>query len=187
MYTKYVDLCTSRQINIGSLWIFKTPDKWVLNFPTKYDWKNPSKIEYLEKGLQKFVETYKEKEIKSISFPLLGASNGGLSEDISLDIMQKYLSKCDIIIDIYQYDPSAYDDLYIKFKKTFNSLSEKEIVSKSSIGKGFIKKIKLAFEEDDIRSMSQLLTTDGIGEKTLIKSFNFIMNYREEKNLFDRI
>jgi len=185
MFTKYVELCKTRQIVIGSLWIYKTPAKWVLNFPTKYDWKYPSKIEFLEKGLQKFVETYREKEIESISFPVLGASNGGLSDEISLEIMQKHLSKCDICVDIYQYDPLAYDDLYIKFKKIFSTLSEKEIASKSALGKGFIRKIQLALENEEIRSMSQLLTANGIGDKTLEKSFSFIMNYKEEKKLFD--
>ena len=43
---------------------------WVLNFPTKYHWKYPSKIEYLEKGLQKFVDTYQSQGITSIAFPL---------------------------------------------------------------------------------------------------------------------
>lgn len=107
MYEQYVNLCKEKKINIGILWIYKTDEKWILNFPTKYHWKYNSKVEYLEKGLQKFVSTYKEKGITSIAFPLLGANNGGIPKEISLKIMNQYLSQCDIDIEIYQFDPNV--------------------------------------------------------------------------------
>lgn len=101
MFTRYQELCKLGLIKIGSLWLYNKEPKWVLNFPTKLHWKNPSKIEYLELGLEKFVNTYDEKGITSISFPLLGASNGGIDPDISLRIMCNYLDKCDIPINIF--------------------------------------------------------------------------------------
>lgn len=101
MYSKYLKLCDEGLIKIGSLWLYKTPEKWVLNFPTKDDWRNKSKVEYLELGLKKFVTTYKEKGITSIAFPLLGANNGGLNPSLSLDLMKNYLNQCDIPIEIY--------------------------------------------------------------------------------------
>jgi O-acetyl-ADP-ribose deacetylase (regulator of RNase III) len=185
MYERYVELCKAKQINIGSLWIYKTEEKWVLNFPTKFDWKYESKVEYLEKGLQKFVATYKDKGITSIAFPLLGASNGGIPESTSLEIMQRYLSQCEIDIQIYHFDPNAYDDLFLKFKQAFNSLPEKELAEKSTLRIDFIKKLKVALERDDIKSLSRMLTVKGIGEVTLEKSFKFIMNYKQENNLFE--
>jgi O-acetyl-ADP-ribose deacetylase (regulator of RNase III) len=185
MYDRYVELCKAKQINIGSLWIYKTEEKWVLNFPTKFDWKYESKVEYLEKGLQKFVATYKDKGITSIAFPLLGASNGGIPESTSLEIMQRYLSQCEIDIQIYHFDPNAYDDLFLKFKQAFNSLPEKELCEKSTLRIDFIKKLKVALERDDIKSLSRMLTVKGIGEVTLEKSFKFIMNYKQENNLFE--
>ena len=54
MFKKYKQLCDAKQLNIGTLWIYKSDNNNILNFPTKYDWKLPSKQEYLEKGLQKF-------------------------------------------------------------------------------------------------------------------------------------
>ena len=102
MYLAYRDLCFNKQISIGKLWIYKTEDKWILNFPTKDHWRNPSEISYLEKGLTKFIETYKQKCILSIAFPILGAGNGGINQDVSLEIMIKYLSQCDIPIYIYK-------------------------------------------------------------------------------------
>ncbi len=102
MFLRYKELCSKKLIRPGILWLYKGENKWVLNFPTKDHWKNPSKIEYLETGLSKFLITYKDKGIISIAFPLLGASNGGINPDVSLEIMQKYLSQCDIEIEIYK-------------------------------------------------------------------------------------
>ena len=83
MYLKYVSLCKQGAFTPGMLWLHKSPHKWVLNFPTKIDWKHPSKPEYLESGLKKFTETYKEKGITSIAFPMLGADRGGVDRSVA--------------------------------------------------------------------------------------------------------
>ena len=101
MFARYQELCDLKLIKVGTLWLYKTDDKWILNFPTKDHWRNPSKIEYLELGLTKFVNNYKDKGITSISFPLLGASNGGLDPQVSLEIMYRYLKNCDIPVIIF--------------------------------------------------------------------------------------
>lgn len=102
MYKKYFHYCTLGLLEPGKLWIYRTEDKWILNFPTKLHWQNPSEIKYLEDGLQKFVDTYKQQGITSIAFPLLGAGNGGIDLKVSLEIMCKYLEKCeDLYIEIY--------------------------------------------------------------------------------------
>jgi len=101
MYDRYRELCTKKLIDIGQLWLYKTENKWILNFPTKLDWRNPSKIEYLELGLQKFLNEYQRKEITSIAFPLLGANNGGIDPCVSLWTMCKYLKECKIPVVIY--------------------------------------------------------------------------------------
>lgn len=104
MFDKYKEYCNNGLIDIGKLWLYKDSDeKWILNFPTKKHWKNNSQYEYIEDGMKKFVETYKEKNITSIAFPMLGCSNGGLNKDIVLEIMTKHLIKCDnLIIEIYK-------------------------------------------------------------------------------------
>ena len=118
MFDLYKDHCKSKLIGIGKLWLYKGEENapWVLNFPTKFHWKYPSKIEYLEKGLEKFCSSYKDQGITSIAFPLLGSHNGGLNPEIVKELMFKYLSKCDIPIEIYKYDPEAPDDLFEDFK-----------------------------------------------------------------------
>ena len=104
MFEKYKDFCDKGLIDIGKLWVYKhSDDKWILNFPTKKDWRNKSEYDFIDKGMKKFVETYKEKGIKTIAFPMLGCSNGGLDKSIVLQIMTKYLIKCtDLIVEIYE-------------------------------------------------------------------------------------
>lgn len=187
MYEKYQKLCKENLLQIGSLWIYKAENKSILNFPTKNDWKQPSKIEYLEKGLQKFVDTYKEKEITSIAFPLLGASHGGLTQEQSLSTMKKYLTQCDIEIEIWHFDPSATDDIFLNYKQHFLSKTDNELSKSTGIGVNIINKIKDALNEPTINSMSSLLNVKGIGDRTLEKSFSYIMNYGKTNNatLFD--
>ncbi|MEZ4987154.1 MAG: macro domain-containing protein [Saprospiraceae bacterium] len=178
MFVRYSELCKNKQLSIGMLWLFKSPNKWILNFPTKNHWKYESKPEYLEKGLRKFLDTHKEKGITSIAFPLLGASNGGIPEAVSLEIMHKYLEKCDIEIEIYHYDPNAYDDLFADFKSIWLRHSEVELSKLSGLRLNFVQKISSALENDNIRSLSRLVSEKGIGDVTLEKAFNFIRNYQ---------
>ena len=179
MFKEYVMLCEKKQIDIGILWLYKSDDKWVLNFPTKLHWKSPSKLVYLEKGLKEFVDTYKEKSISSIAFPLLGASNGGIPEYESIRIMKKHLDQCDIDVEIYHFDPDAEDDLYTTFKKIFLDLPDKELSSRSELSIGFVNKLKTALQNKNIHSMSGLLREKGIGEKTLEKAFHFAQANRD--------
>lgn len=44
MFTQYQALCAAKQLEIGTLWLYKSPEKWVLNFPTKINWRDPSKL-----------------------------------------------------------------------------------------------------------------------------------------------
>lgn len=187
MYEKYQKLCNQNLLQIGTLWIYKANNKSILSFPTKTDWKQPSKIEYLEKGLQKFVDTYKEKEITSIAFPLLGASHGGLTEEQSLSTMKKYLTQCDIEIEIWHFEPKATDDIFLNYKQHFLSKTANELSKSTGIGINIINKIKDGLNEPKINSMSSLLNVQGIGDRTLEKSFDYIMNYDKIKNttLFD--
>lgn len=187
MFEQYQKLCAQHLIDIGKLWIYKgdSQDPWVLNFPTKTHWKLPSEYEYLEKGLQKFIDTYKEKGITSIAFPLLGAFNGGLDKDKVMNIMQHYLSQCDIPVEIYQYDPTATDDLYETFKSNWLSIPanmKKEITKIRTIKQ--IETIDKAIQSDDLCSMIGLINYPGIGIKTMECCFKMVMHYKKEETLF---
>ncbi|SHO80482.1 ADP-ribose 1''-phosphate phophatase related protein [hydrothermal vent metagenome] len=188
MFKKYKIVCDNNLIDIGKLSIYQVDSsnyKKILNFPTKKNWKYPSKIEYLEDGLKKFVDTYNEKNIKSIAFPLLGAGKGGISSEKSLDIMQKYLSKCDIDIEIWYFDEKAEDTLYKEFKNKFLNLDSNSIKQLSKLRLDLIEKIKNALiTRDDIHFISQLKSIQGVGDIALEKSYQFINSYNQDKNLF---
>lgn len=177
MFEKYVELCNNKLIKIGSLWLYKHSEtKWILNFPTKNNWRYPSKPEYLEKGLQKFLDTYKIKGITSVAFPLLGADKGRLESKTALNIMKKYLEKCEIDIEIYKYNPLANDDLYITFKNIFMLTSDELIASSTKLKKHYVKKIRISLENPEIRSISKLAAVQGIGEKTIEKVFRYLQS-----------
>jgi len=105
MFKEYQALCKSGALDIGQLWLYKSPEKWVLNFPTKRDWRNKSQIEYIDIGLKRFVEIYEADAIKSISFPRLGSGLGGLSwENEVQPLMKRYLNPLPIEIIIHVPD-----------------------------------------------------------------------------------
>lgn len=173
MYEKYIELCDDNKIDIGLLWIYKSPQRWILNFPTKKHWKYPSKKEYLYEGLEKFVSTYKEKGIKSIAFPLLGADKGGLAQEESLSIIRKYLEPLDIDIEIYRYSATANDDLYNKTKIWLLSQDIEYISQSTKLRKDYVVKVLNAMQTPEIHQLNQLGKINGIGIKTLEKVFQF--------------
>lgn len=134
MFDKYKSFCDKGVFKPGVLWIYKAEDgKWVLNFPTKVDWKNPSELSYIEDGLKKFVEIWKEKGITSVAFPLLGCNNGGLDPDVVIPLMKKYLDQCEGL-DVTIYDNRPQEAEAPKTDATsefFGDENPKEVVVES--------------------------------------------------------
>lgn len=186
MYDIYHNYCKQHLISIGKIWLYKGDEKdpWVLNFPTKVHWKYPSKLEYIEAGLKKFVETYKERGISSIAFPLLGVNNGGLDKDLVMDLMVRYLKECDIPVEIYLYDPNAPDDLFETFKSNWMKISYEQKKKMLKTNKR-IETIDSAITSEEIHSMIALIDCPGIGIKSMESCFDFVMSLREEPSLFD--
>ena len=191
MYRRYADFCKMGEIEIGKLWIYRPPEReqrsgyrQVLNFPTKRDWKHPSKEEYLRDGLQKFRETYRERGITSVAFPLLGADKGGITPRRSLDLMKEYLAECDLDVEIWHFDPHARDDLYEAFRNLFAGLDEEGIRRMTGLRRDKIRLLVASLGDKGINSFSGLLRVRGIGAGTVEKLFEFFLRKREP-NLFD--
>ena len=178
MYEEYKQHCKNKLIKTGSLWLYNKQENspWILSFPTKFHWKYPSKIEWVEQGLQKFVDTYEKRGITSIAFPLLGTHNGGLDINKVRKLMIEYLGKCKIDIEIYDYDPNAPDDLFASFKTKWLSLEQETIKSKTGIQPQYARKITDILQSGEINSMVALANYKGIGEKTLEKAFGYVLN-----------
>lgn len=180
MYRAYRRICQRKLMDIGKLWLYQRESQWILGFPTKKHWKYPSKIEYLKLGLQKFLDTYQEKKITSIAFPLLGAKNGGLPEEQSLEVLKNYLQHCQIPVEIYIYDPMASDSFYDEFRNKFKVFKPEEVSKSMALGKVYIKKIQAGLENHEINSFSGLASVKGVGLTSLEKSVQFMRSLLKE-------
>ena len=178
MYLEYKEHCKNKLIKKGTLWLYTKQENgpWILNFPTKFHWKYQSKMEWIDQGLQKFVDTYETKGITSIAFPILGTHNGGLDTNQVKRLMDDYLGKCSIDIEIYDYDPNANDDLFASFKAKWLSLDEKTIKAETGIQPQYARRISDIIQNGETNSMIDLANYDGIGQKTLEKAFNYVLN-----------
>lgn len=178
MYKQYKDYCDKGLLKPGTLWLYSNniSSSKILNFPTKSHWKYPSKVEWIEMGLKKFVDTYEAKGITSIAFPLLGTHNGGLPIDLIASLMEKYLSGCNIPIEIYNYDPIAEDDLFKLFKYKWLSLDKTATMFETGIQPQYANKISKIIESNEVNSMISLANYKGIGQKTLEKAFKYALN-----------
>lgn len=175
MYLRYKELCAKKLIDIGKLYIYKTNKKWILNFPTKKHWKYNSKIEYLEKGLGKFISTYESKGVRSVAFPLLGANNGGLTTEVSMEILRHYLKNINIPVEIYHYDPKARDELIDSFKYAILNQNPKLLANLIGIKKEKLEIIIQEVRYNNLRKMMDLTRIKGIGNVTIEKCFQYTM------------
>ncbi len=181
LFEKYKEFCDTKKIRPGILQLWKNSKPWVLNFPTKMHWKDPSKIEYLKSGLEKFKYEYQDKEITSIAFPLLGASLGGLPEDLVKKTMINYLGELkNIEIEIYEYDFNSNDDLFEKFRSKVLNFSIEDYKKNLGINSKAADFLKKAIENKQVHSMLGIQDVPQVGSKALINIHNFI---RDEKSI----
>lgn len=117
-FKQYADACKNKELAIGKLLVTEEKSmllgtKMIINFPTKTNWRLPSEYQYIEIGLMELVKIIKEKNIKSIAIPPLGAGNGGLNWQKVRQILEKYLTGI-VDCDIYIYEPNAIIQEVIK-------------------------------------------------------------------------
>ena len=181
MFIKYKDSCDKKLFKPGYLQIYKNSKPWILNFPTKIHWKDPSKIEYLEEGLKKFQDEYLNKNISSIAFPLLGASLGGLSEELVYETMTKYLEPLNNIdIEIYEYDYMASDNLFDIFYNKVSEFTVDDYKLVLKLNKTAAENLKNAIDGKSVKSMLGIQDVPQIGTKAIESIHNFI---RSKKNI----
>lgn len=175
MYKNYQKFCDQKKIQPGILQIWKDSNPWILNFPTKSHWKDPSKFEYLEKGLDKFIETYSSKGITSIAFPMLGSSLGGLPEEKVFELMKNKLSDLkNIDIEVYEYDPNAKDDLYTLFYQKVYRFSLEDYKKNLNLTNTAASNLKNTIDNNLVNSMLAIQDIPKIGLKSLENIHNFL-------------
>lgn len=78
----YEGACKQGEVQIGKMFVFDAGGivlpRYIINFPTKKHWRSPSKLEYVEQGLTDLIEVIRDRQIRSIAIPPLGAGLGGL-------------------------------------------------------------------------------------------------------------
>ncbi|MBP6611566.1 MAG: macro domain-containing protein [Paludibacter sp.] len=109
-YKLYEKACKAKEVQVGKLFVTEDSSllegqKIIINFPTKTDWHKPSEYVYIESGLKDLARIIKERRIKSIAVPPLGAGNGGLEWSTVKKMIENILS--DLDCDIQIYEPNA--------------------------------------------------------------------------------
>jgi len=116
MMVEYKELCNSKEVKPGVPYLYTDLlGRSIINFPTKNHWRSSSKLEDIVRGLDIFIDKYKDWGITSIAFPPLGCGNGGLDWKIVGAIMYQKLSKLDIDIEIYAPFGTSHKLLEEKF------------------------------------------------------------------------
>jgi O-acetyl-ADP-ribose deacetylase (regulator of RNase III) len=81
-FKAYAAACRRQEVQPGRMFIFETGQltnpRYIINFPTKRHWRGKSRIEDINSGLQALVAAVRERGIRSIAVPPLGAGLGGL-------------------------------------------------------------------------------------------------------------
>jgi O-acetyl-ADP-ribose deacetylase (regulator of RNase III) len=78
----YEAACKRGAVQIGKMFVFDAGGivlpRYIINFPTKKHWRASSKLEFIEQGLADLIEVIRDRKVRSIAIPPLGAGLGGL-------------------------------------------------------------------------------------------------------------
>lgn len=175
MYEKYVLDCEASKYKTGEIYLFKDINEDILNFPTKDNWKYPSNIRWVSDGLDCFVKSYKSLNIKSIAFPKLGTSKGGLDWNVIKKLMEEKLSGLDDIeIIICLDDLTEAEGEEKRMLDSLNVLSIEALHElKNSKGKPFLKteQVDIIYGKRPFSRFWKLQLLPKIGKKTYENMF----------------
>lgn len=102
MFKDYKAKCDRKEMKPGKPYLYKGLfPPLIINFPTKEHWRSVSKISDIQKGLQYFVDHYKEWEIQSLAVPPLGCGNGQLEWRDVGPLIYRTLESIDIKVEMY--------------------------------------------------------------------------------------
>lgn len=81
-FRAYELACDAGEVQPGRMFVYDTGvftnPRYIINFPTKRHWKGKSRIEDIDNGLVALAREVRERGIRSIAIPPLGAGLGGL-------------------------------------------------------------------------------------------------------------
>ncbi|MDE5679740.1 MAG: macro domain-containing protein, partial [Lachnospiraceae bacterium] len=103
----YIKACKSGELAVGKVHCYVEEGITIINFPTKNKWRENSKIEYIEKGMNAFVEVLPELGVKKIAIPPLGCGNGGLIWAEVKNIIENKIAGVSDKYDFVIFEPSV--------------------------------------------------------------------------------
>ena len=106
-FRAYALACDEGEVQPGRMFVYDTGaftnPRYIINFPTKRHWKGKSRIEDIDSGLIALAQEVRERGIKSIAIPPLGAGLGGLDwNDVRPRIEAALRDVPDLDVLIYQ-------------------------------------------------------------------------------------
>lgn len=109
-FKAYKEACDNKALKMGQLLVTEEETllngkKTIINFPTKTNWRLPSEYTYITEGLQTLVTEIRNRNIKSIAIPPLGAGNGGLDWNKVKPLIIEALQ--DLDCEVYIYEPNT--------------------------------------------------------------------------------
>lgn len=103
----YVKACKTGELTVGKVHCYVEEGITIINFPTKNKWRENSKIEYIEKGMNAFIEMLPELGVRKIAIPPLGCGNGGLIWTEVKNIIENKIAGFSDKYDFVIFEPSA--------------------------------------------------------------------------------
>lgn len=185
MYKDYVIKCEQKEVRIGRPKLFKySKDVWIMNFPTKNHWRNPSKMNYIEDGLEYFVQNYRKANIDSIAFPKLGTNNGGLDWTEVKNVMENYLEELDIDVYICLDEKKEAEGKEAKMVNRLNEFTVEMLINEIGLTK---KQANMVKDSIPIKRFWRLSKLRGIGAKTYEKLFNYFYGKSISSKYFEGV
>ena len=104
----YAEACKRGKVRPGHMFVYETGaltnPRYIVNFPTKRHWRNNSRMDDIESGLKNLGSIIRERGIRSIALPPLGAGLGRLEWGKVRSRIEQALSEFDHL-DVVVFEP----------------------------------------------------------------------------------
>ena len=106
-YRAYSVACKRHEVVPGRMFVYEvgrlTSPRFIINFPTKRHWRGKSRMEDIESGLAALAQEIRDRHIRSIAIPPLGAGLGGLDwSEVRPRIEQALSALPDVKVLVYE-------------------------------------------------------------------------------------
>lgn len=100
MFAQYQSLCEADALNMGQVFLYRTPHKWILNVPIRKHYRAAVRLDSVAQALQKIATIYAAQGITSLSMPVPGAGEG-VTQDEVLPMLESYLGSLPLMVYVH--------------------------------------------------------------------------------------